>query len=254
MPSWPRCGRTATGLRILRVHRRLRAGQGLRHRRGQRRNAYVTGGPSTRRVSGHRWSRPDLQRRTQAMPSWPRCGRTGPASTTAATSGAQSDGGHAASPRTAAGRIRHRPTSSSRTISGQVGPDLTYNGSGRMPSWPRCGPTEGADYCGYIGGNGGTIGFGIAVDTAGAPTSPATPIPPRRPSRDLGPDLTSTAKRGRLRGQGEAGRHGLDYCGYIGGGGADYGYGIAVDTAANAYVSGPPSPARPRSRSPSALT
>jgi len=95
-------------------------------------------------------------------------------------------------------------------------------------------------YCGYVGGMNLDEGKAIAVDAAGnvyitgyvtvdEGTFPVT----------VGPDLTwngdpEDAFVAKVKADGT----GLAYCGYIGGGGVEEGYGIAVDAEGNAYVSG----------------
>lgn len=96
-------------------------------------------------------------------------------------------------------------------------------------------------YCGYIGGSGGEKGSGIAVDTEGnayiiGDTSSSEVTFPVT----VGPDLNghgefpADAFVAKVKADGT----GLAYCGYIGGGGVDEGYGIAVDAEGNAYVTG----------------
>jgi len=95
-------------------------------------------------------------------------------------------------------------------------------------------------YCGYIGGSGYDCGQGIAVDGSGnafvtgytSSTEATFPV-------IGGPDLTYKggtwdAFVAKVNASGTA----LVYCGYIGGSGDDYGYGIAVDGSGNAYVTG----------------
>jgi hypothetical protein len=96
-------------------------------------------------------------------------------------------------------------------------------------------------YCGYIGGSGYDFAYGIAVDAAdnayviGTTKSTEASFPVR-----VGPDLTynggtyGDAFVAKVNSAGSA----LEYCGYIGGSSTDYGKGIAVDTAGNAYVTG----------------
>ena len=98
-------------------------------------------------------------------------------------------------------------------------------------------------YCGYIGGSGDDYGWGIAVDSSGNAyvtgqtysdhfTEATFPV-------TVGPDLTyngggDDAFVAKVNAAGTA----LVYCGYIGGSGDDDGYGIAVDSSGNAYVTG----------------
>ncbi|MBI3800305.1 MAG: SBBP repeat-containing protein [Deltaproteobacteria bacterium] len=95
-------------------------------------------------------------------------------------------------------------------------------------------------YAGYIGGDDGEAGSGIAVDSAGnayvtgitSSTQATFPV-------TVGPDLTynggfADAFVAKVNAAGTA----LLYAGYIGGSGEDRGFGIAVDSAGNTYVTG----------------
>lgn len=95
-------------------------------------------------------------------------------------------------------------------------------------------------YCGYIGGPSFDYSYGIAADPSGHAYltgfsySLGTAFPVT-----VGPDRTFNggsvdAFVGKLNPSGTA----WDYCGYIGGSGDDYAYGIAVDSSGNAYVTG----------------
>ncbi|MEW6743348.1 MAG: SBBP repeat-containing protein [Planctomycetota bacterium] len=108
------------------------------------------------------------------------------------------------------------------------------------PALPLAIDPEMLIYCGYIGGVGGEWGWGIAVDGAGAAyvmgatrsTQSSFPV-------TVGPDLTYNGESydafvAKLKPQGT----GLVYCGYIGGAMSEWGYGIAVDAAGAAYVTG----------------
>ncbi len=68
---------------------------------------------------------------------------------------------------------------------------------------------------------------------AGRTTSKAATFPEKG-----GPDLTSNGGEDVFAAKANASGTGLVYCGYIGGGGQDIGYGIAVDGAGNAYLAG----------------
>jgi hypothetical protein len=122
------------------------------------------------------------------------------------------------------------------------GPDLTFNSS--TDAFVAKVRVDGAGlvYCGYIGGAGVDIGHAIAVDGAGnayvtgQTKSDETTFPVVG-----GPDLTFNddeyeydAFVAKVHSDGAS----LVYCGYIGGASGDYGYGIAVDGAGNAYVTG----------------
>lgn len=94
-------------------------------------------------------------------------------------------------------------------------------------------------YCGYIGGNSGEEGQGIAVDTFGNAyvtglawsTESSFPIA-------VGPDLTQNGNSDAFVAKVSADGTSLIYCGYIGGTGPDAAYDISVDLAGNAYVTG----------------
>jgi hypothetical protein len=94
-------------------------------------------------------------------------------------------------------------------------------------------------YCGYIGGGSYDYGYGIAVDGTGnayvtgytASTEDSFPV-------SAGPDLTYNGSADAFVVKVNSSGTALVYCGYIGGSDLDYGSGIAVDGAGNAYVTG----------------
>ena len=95
-------------------------------------------------------------------------------------------------------------------------------------------------YAGYLGSVGWDTGYGIAVDTLGnayitgsADTQVATPFPVL-----IGPDLTSNGGGYDAFVAKVSPTGALLYSGYIGGSGSDQGYGIAVDSSSNAYITG----------------
>lgn len=135
------------------------------------------------------------------------------------------------------------------------GLDQTYNGGSRDAFVVRLNSSGAAfDYATYIGGNGDDRGTAIAVDGGGhayvtgiAGSTEATfpsghgfggvpgfdqtfndtyPMP--------GVNVVCDAFVAKLNSPGTA----LVYAGYIGGSQCDMGYGIAVDSAANAYIAG----------------
>jgi hypothetical protein len=121
-----------------------------------------------------------------------------------------------------------------------VGPDLTYDGSSEgFVAKVRADGTA-LDYCGYIGGSDGDAGYGIAVDddgnayVTGATNSseeegfPVTVGPYLVYNRGYEAYVAKVVSDGTS----------FAYCGYIGGYSTDQGYGIALDGAGNAYVTG----------------
>lgn len=94
-------------------------------------------------------------------------------------------------------------------------------------------------YCGYIGGDDGEIGWGIAVDhdscayVTGETYSTQATFPVL-----TGPDLTYNGNGDAFVAKVSADGSGLVYCGYIGGTNWECGYGIDVDNHLYAYVTG----------------
>ncbi|HEX7318340.1 MAG TPA: SBBP repeat-containing protein [Pyrinomonadaceae bacterium] len=120
-----------------------------------------------------------------------------------------------------------------------VGPDLTHNGGqDAFVVKVNAGGTA-LVYCGFIGGSNFDEGNGIAVDSAGnayvagvtSSTEASFPV-------TVGPDLTSNGDNDAFVAKVNASGTALVYCGYIGGSDIETGFGIAVDSAGNAYVTG----------------
>lgn len=94
-------------------------------------------------------------------------------------------------------------------------------------------------YCGYIGGDGYDWAFDIAVGgggnayVVGSTNSTEATFPVSG-----GPDLTFNGVEDGFVAKVRADGTGLDYCGYIGGAGYDFAYGVAVDSSGNAYLTG----------------
>jgi hypothetical protein len=94
-------------------------------------------------------------------------------------------------------------------------------------------------YCGYIGGPDLDYGYGIAADSSGNAYIAGYTYSTGGFPATVGPDWTFgggnvDAYVAKVNASGTA----LEYCGYIGGSGDDYGYGIAVDLSGNAYITG----------------
>jgi hypothetical protein len=135
-----------------------------------------------------------------------------------------------------------KTASNQATFPVTTGPDLTYNGLTDAFIAKVNSAGTGLLYASYIGGNDLDIAYDIAVDDAGnayitgrTESSQATfPV-------TVGPDLTynggpfGDAFVVKVNSAGS----GLVYAGYIGGENSDWGDGIAVDAAGNAYITGP---------------
>jgi hypothetical protein len=125
------------------------------------------------------------------------------------------------------------------------GPDLTHNGGStgaqRLEAWVAKVDKTGShlDYCGYIGGNRQDEGVGIALGAEGAAyvtgqtRSQRATFPVR-----VGPDLTHNGDLDTFVAKVQTGGLALDFCGYIGGKGYDFGNTIALDKWENLYVAG----------------
>ncbi|MHC4942352.1 MAG: DUF7948 domain-containing protein [Planctomycetota bacterium] len=122
----------------------------------------------------------------------------------------------------------------------KTGPDLTYNG-GDHDAFIAKVKADGTDlvYCGYIGGALKDVCEGVAVDkeghayVTGRTLSDETTFPVK-----LGPDLTFNIYYDAFAARVNADGTDLDFCGYIGGEGADWGQAITLDGQGNAYVTG----------------
>ena len=122
------------------------------------------------------------------------------------------------------------------------GPGTTYHGNGQWDAFVAKVNASGTGlvYCGYIGGSGGDMGGGIAVDSsgnayiAGSTESNQTSFPVNG-----GPDTTyNGGEADAFVAKVNVSGTGLVYCGYIGGSGSDGSGSIAVDGSGNAYISG----------------
>jgi len=131
-------------------------------------------------------------------------------------------------------------TASAGDFPAAAGPDPAWNGGTFDAFVAKVDPTGSALlYCGYIGGAGDDYAYGLALDAAGSAyiagyTSSTEATFPAA----VGPGLVHRggfdAFVAKINPAGTA----LEYCGYIGGTGQDYGRGIAVDAWNRAYVAG----------------
>lgn len=120
-----------------------------------------------------------------------------------------------------------------------VGPDLTQNG-GEDAFVAKVTPSgTGLVYAGYLGSSNADRGYGIAVDLAGnAYVTGYTEWAESAYPVAEGPDLSQNGAQDAFVTKVNAAGTGLVYSGYVGGSGEDQGFGIAVDTAGNAYIAG----------------
>ena len=126
------------------------------------------------------------------------------------------------------------------------GPDTTFNGGFGDAFVAKVNAAGTAlVYAGYIGGSGDDVGYDIAVDNAGNAyiTGNTSSTEATFPDGDgfgavTGPDTAFNGNSDAFVVKVNAAGTALVYAGYIGGSGADFGYGIAMDSADNAYVTG----------------
>ncbi len=126
------------------------------------------------------------------------------------------------------------------------GPDTTFNGGFGDAFVAKVNAAGTAlVYAGYIGGSGDDVGYDIAVDNAGNAyvTGNTSSTQATFPDGDgfgavTGPDTAFNGNSDAFVVKVNAAGTALVYAGYIGGSGADFGYGIAMDSADNAYVTG----------------
>ena len=132
--------------------------------------------------------------------------------------------------------VTGRTDSSEATFPVTVGPDLTSNGGGAFVAKVNAAGTS-LVYAGYIDGT--NIGRGVAVDSVGnAYVTGATSSSEATFPATVGPDLTYNGALDVFVAKVNAAGTALVYAGYIGGSANDQGFGIAVDSVGNAYVTG----------------
>ena len=215
-------------------------------------NAYVTGYTSSAEATFPVTVGPDLTYNGSSDAFVAKVNAAGTALVYGGYIGGSGDESATASPWTVSGNayVTGYTDSTQATFPVTVGPDLTYNGGDMTPSWRRSTPRAPAlVYCGYIGGGMTMTGYGIAVDGAGnAYVTGYTDSTESHLPGDgrAGPDLQRRRRRTPSWPRSTPPAPALVYCGYIGGVDDDVGYGIAVDGSGNAYVTGTPTPPRPR--------
>jgi hypothetical protein len=118
------------------------------------------------------------------------------------------------------------------------GPDLSFNGGYYDAFIAKLKPDgSGLVYSGYLGGNDGDYGWGIALDNSGAAYITGFTSSSNFPvlnGSDLSINGGADAFIAKLKPDGS----GLVYASYLGGSDEDYGESIAVDSSGAAYVSG----------------
>lgn len=102
-------------------------------------------------------------------------------------------------------------------------------------------------YCGFVGGSGDDSARGVAVDALGSAyltgstirgfDDQGNPLPPDFPAV-VGPDLTWNGLRDAFAAKVDPTGSSFVYSGYLGGSANEFGYGIAVDSGGNAYITG----------------
>jgi beta-propeller repeat-containing protein/hemolysin type calcium-binding protein len=124
-------------------------------------------------------------------------------------------------------------------MAGFTGPDTTQNG-GTDAFVAKVNPGGTAlTYAGYIGGTQFDFGRGAAVGSdgrltvAGFTASDEASFPVK-----VGPDLTKNMNDDGYVARVNAAGSGLEYAGFIGGDGMDFGYDVAIDPTGAAYVTG----------------
>ena len=125
------------------------------------------------------------------------------------------------------------------TFPAKIGPNLKLSGFSDAFVAKVYANGTGLEYCGFIGGYGYDDGNGISVDSIGnayivgytSSSEDSFPV-------TVGPDISWNGSNDAFVAKVKADGTGLEYSGFIGGTGADKGYGIAVDNTGNAYVTG----------------
>ena len=129
--------------------------------------------------------------------------------------------------------------STADTFPETVGPYLTHHGD--SDAFVAKVKVDGTvlEYCGFLGGSGEDGGNAITVDSTGSAyvtgftSSTQTTFP-----AIIGPDLVQNGGTDAFVAKVMPDGTGLDYCGFLGGSGADSGYSIVVDNTGSAYVAG----------------
>lgn len=118
------------------------------------------------------------------------------------------------------------------------GPDSSYNGGFYDAFVAKVQPDGGwLVYCGYIGGSGYDVGNGIAIDDWGCSyvTGYASSDPDSFPVKE-GPDLAFHGSFDAFIAKVGSNGVKLDFCGYCGGSGADFGQDVAVEKTGSGVI------------------
>ncbi|MBN2491064.1 MAG: SBBP repeat-containing protein [Planctomycetes bacterium] len=135
--------------------------------------------------------------------------------------------------------VTGRADSNEQTFPVGIGPDLTHNGGIDTFVAKVNAAGTGLVYCGYLGGASSDFGTAVAVDAAGSTyVAGYTNSNEQSFPVTVGPDLTHNGGYDAFVAKLNAAGTGLVYCGYLGGSGTDYGYGLAVDGPGRASVTG----------------
>ncbi len=120
-----------------------------------------------------------------------------------------------------------------------VGPDTSYNTNSDVFIAKIDPSGSGLIYAGYIGGDNFEIGFGVAVDSAGAAYVVGATSSDDATFPDVGgPDTSYNGNGDAFIAKVDPAGTALEYAGFIGGDQSDGAEGVAVDGSGAAYVTG----------------
>jgi Beta-propeller repeat len=116
--------------------------------------------------------------------------------------------------------------------------DTTFNGG--VDAYVTKADTSGAalGYSTYLGGSSSDVGYGVAVDSAGSAYLTGGTVSAGFPATAGAFDMTFNGVVDAFVTKVSASGATLGYSTYLGGGGYDFGFGIAIDGAGRAYLTG----------------